>query len=58
MILTLPLQPQDEARLIALAQRKVCPVAASIDKILADVPDLTVEAKLNSATIWKMILTR
>jgi hypothetical protein len=44
MTITLPLQPQDEARLVAVAQAKGVStdvlVREAIDKILADAPDV------------------
>jgi hypothetical protein len=60
MTITLPLQPQEEARLVALAHAKGMSTDAlvreALDKILADAPDLPVEAKPDSLPIWDMIL--
>jgi hypothetical protein len=60
MIITLPLQPQEEAKLIARAQAKGLSTDAlvreALDTILADVPDRTEEPKLESRPIWELIL--
>jgi hypothetical protein len=60
MTITLPLQPQEEARLVALAHAKGVSTDAlvreALDKILADAPDLLVKAKPDSPPIWDMIL--
>jgi hypothetical protein len=60
MTITLPLQPQEEARLAALAHSKGVStdvlVREALDKILADAPELPVEAKTDSPPIWEVIL--
>lgn len=60
MTITLPLQPKEEAKLIALAQAKELSTDAlvreALDKILADVPDQPEELKLESRPIWEIIL--
>jgi hypothetical protein len=60
MTITLPLQPQEEAKLIALAQAKGLSTDAlvreALDKILADAPDQPEEPKLESRPIWELIL--
>ncbi|MCU1302937.1 MAG: hypothetical protein JWQ87_3221 [Candidatus Sulfotelmatobacter sp.] len=64
MTITVPLQPQEEAKLIAIAQAKgVSPDALVrealdqiLDKILADAPDQSEEPKLESRPIWEVIL--
>lgn len=57
MTITLPLQPQEEARLVALAQAKGVStdtlVREALDKILADAPD---HPKGESRPIWEVIL--
>jgi len=59
MTITLPLQPQEEARLIALAQAKGVStdtlVREALDKILAE-PGPPDEAKRESRPIWDVIL--
>ncbi len=59
MTITLPLQPQEEAKLIAVAQAKGVSTDAivreALDKILASAPDPP-EPKLESAPIWELIL--
>lgn len=60
MTITLPLQPQEEARLIAAAQAKGLSTDAlvreAIDKILADAPDPSAQPKRESRPIWEVIL--
>jgi len=60
MTITLPLQPQEEAKLIALAQAKGLSTDAlvreALDTILADVPDRPEKPKLESRPIWELIL--
>jgi hypothetical protein len=57
MIITLPLQPQEEARLVALAQAKGVStdtlVREALDKILADAPG---QPKREARPIWDVIL--
>jgi hypothetical protein len=58
MTITLPLQPQEEAKLIAAAQAKGVStdvlVRQALDKIIADAPDLP-EPRLESRPIWEVI---
>ena len=58
MTITLPLQPQEEAKLIAVAQAKGVStdvlVRQALDKILADAPDQP-EPKPESRPIWEVI---
>jgi hypothetical protein len=60
MTITLPLQPQEEARLVAMAQAKGVStdtlVREALDKILADAPGQPDEAKRESRPIWDLIL--
>ena len=60
MTITLPLQPQEEARLIAVAHAKGVSTDAlvreALDKILADAPNQPEEPKLESRPIWEVIL--
>ncbi len=60
MIITLPLQPQEEARLVALAQAKgVSPdtlVREALEIILADAPGQADQPKRESRPIWDVIL--
>jgi hypothetical protein len=60
MTITLPLQPQEEARLIAAAQAKGLSTDAllreALDKILADAPEVTPQAPRESRPIWEVIL--
>jgi hypothetical protein len=60
MTITLPLEPQKEARLVALAKAKGVStdtlVREALDKILADAPDLPDELKRESRPIWNVIL--
>ncbi len=59
MTITLALQPQEEARLVALAQAKGVTtdslVREALDKILADAPDQTEEPKREARPIWDLI---
>ena len=60
MTITLPLQPQEEAKLIAVAQAKGVStddlVREALEKILAAEPDQTNEPTLESRPIWEVIL--
>lgn len=60
MTITLPLQPQEEARLIAVAQAKGLSTDAlvreAVDRILADAPDGLAEQKADPRPIWDVIL--
>ena len=60
MTITLPLQPQEEAKLAALAQAKGVStdtlLREAIDKILADAPGQPDEPKRESRPIWDVIL--
>jgi hypothetical protein len=60
MTITLPLQPQEEARLVALAEAKGVStdtlVREALDKILADAAGQTDEAKRESRPIWDVIV--
>ena len=60
MTITLPLEPREEARLIAAAQAKGVPtvtlVREALDKILADVPVQPEEPKLEPRPIRELIL--
>jgi hypothetical protein len=60
MTITLPLQPQEEAKLIALAQAKGLSTDAlvreALERILADAPDQVEEPNLESRPIWEVIL--
>ena len=60
MTITLPLQPQEEARLVALAQAKGVStdtlVREALDKILADAPGQADEPKGEARPIWDVIL--
>ena len=60
MTITLPLQPQEEAKLIALARAKGLSTDAlvreALNKILADIPDQPEDPKIESRPIWEMIL--
>ena len=57
MTITLPLQPQEEARLIAVAQAKGLSTDAlvreAVDRILADAPDGLAEQKADPRPIWE-----
>ena len=60
MTITLPLQPQEEARLTALARAKGVStdmlVREALDKILAEAPYQTMEQRLEARPIWDVIL--
>jgi len=60
MAITLPLQPQEEARLIAAAQAKGLSTDAlvreALDRILAEVPEVPPEQTRESRPIWEVIL--
>jgi hypothetical protein len=60
MTITLPFQPQEEARLAALAQAKGVStdtlLREAIDKILADTSDQPDAPKRESRPIWEVIL--
>lgn len=60
MTITLPLQPQEEAKLIALAQAKGVSTDAlvreALYKILADAPDQLNESPCEPRPIWDVIL--
>jgi hypothetical protein len=64
MSITLPLQPQEEARLRALAQAKGLPpeliVREALDRLLAEEPEIVpapaVEAEPDSRPIWEVIV--
>lgn len=60
MTITLALQPQEEARLIAVAQAKGVStgelVREALNKILADSPELEQMAKTESRPIWEVML--
>lgn len=60
MTITLPIEPQEEAKLIAIAQAKgLSPDAllrAAVDKILAEAPHQPEQPKLESRPIWELIL--
>ena len=60
MTITLPLQPQEEAKLIALAQAKGVSTDAlvreALDKILADTPERVAEPSGESRPIWEVML--
>ena len=59
MTITLPLEPQEEARLIAIARAKGVSTGAlvreALDKILAGAPDQP-EPRLEQRPIWELIL--
>ena len=56
MSITLPLEPQKEAKLIALAESKGMTadelVSQTIDKILAGVPDQPLKARKSAYGLW------
>ena len=60
MAITLPLQPQEEARLIAAAQAKGLSTDAlvreALDKILAEAPELPSQRTRESRPMWEVIL--
>jgi hypothetical protein len=60
MTITLPLQPQEEARLIAIAQAKGLSTDAlvreALDKILFDTPERLAEPSGESRPIWEVML--
>jgi hypothetical protein len=61
MTITLPLQPQEEAKLIAVAQAKGVSTDAlvreALDKILAESPDPQAEPpKTDGRPIWEVIV--
>jgi len=60
MTITWPLQPQEEARLVALAHARGVSTDAlvleALDKILADAPNLPIDAETASLPIWEVIL--
>ncbi len=60
MNITLPLQPQEEARLIAVAQSKGLSTDAlvreAVDRILADATEPVDQTKVETRPIWEMIL--
>jgi hypothetical protein len=59
MTITLPLEPGEEAKLVALAQAKGLSTDAlvreALDKILAGAPDQPEEPKHESRPIWEVI---
>jgi hypothetical protein len=60
MTITLPLQPQEEAKLIAIAQAKGLSTDAlvreALDKILADTPERLADPSGESRPIWEVML--
>ncbi len=62
MTITLPLKPEEEAKLIAMAQAKgLSPdalVREALDKILADAPERPPESNRESRPIWEVMLER
>ena len=60
MTITLPLEPQEEARLVALAQARGLSteslVREALDKILADAPGQPDDPKGESRPIWDVML--
>lgn len=60
MTITLPLQPQEEAKLIAIAQAKGLSTDAlvreALDKILADAPAQVAEQSREPRPIWEVML--
>jgi len=60
MTITLPLQPQEEARVIAIAQAKGLSTDAlvreALDKILSDTPERLAEPSGESRPIWEVLL--
>ncbi len=59
MTITLPLQPQEEEKLIAAAQAKGVSTEAlvreALDRILTDAPNEPQEPKRESRPIWEVI---
>jgi len=60
MNIILPLQPQEEAKLIAMAQAKGLSTDAlvreALDKILADAPEYMPEPSRDARPIWEVML--
>jgi hypothetical protein len=60
MTITLPLQPQEEAKLIAIAQAKGLSTDAlvreALDKILSNTPERLAEPSAESRPIWEVML--
>ena len=60
MNITLPLQPQEEAKLIAMAQAKGLSTDAlvreALDKILADAPERMPQPSREARPIWEVML--
>jgi hypothetical protein len=60
MTITLALQPQEEAKLVALAQAKGVSTGAlvreALDKIFADSPGQPDDPRIESRPIWDVIL--
>jgi hypothetical protein len=60
MNITLPLQPQEEAKLIAMAQAKGLSTDALVrevlDKILGEAPECPAEPSCESRPIWQVML--
>ena len=60
MNITLPLQPQEEAKLIAMAQAKGLSTAAlvreALDKILSEAPEHVPEPSREARPIWDVML--
>lgn len=60
MTITLPLQPQEEAKLLALARTKGVStdvlVREAVDKILAEAPDPPIPPSPETRPIWDVIL--
>jgi hypothetical protein len=60
MTITLPLQPQEEARLLAAAQAKGVStddlLREALDRILADSPGLPDAPKTEARPIWEIML--
>ena len=62
MTITLPLQPQEEAKLIAMAQAKGLSTDAlvreALDKIPSDTPERLAEPGGESRPIWEVMLDK